>query len=304
MISRDLQLKIEASGFKMKTFRIGHLGEISTEIKELAAQGLLDRDFYDRDLTGFDYDCKNALKDAKSVVIIASPQCKSIAEFEYEGSAVLAVIPPTYIYPGINSKIAGILDEVLTPNGYSWIKPALPLKLLAVRSGLGAYGRNNVCYIPGLGSFIRLNAYITDYEFAEDSWGDVKLMESCSNCSLCVDNCPTAAIDKDRFLIHAQNCITNFNEYETPIPDWINPQWHDSIVGCMKCQGICPHNRKLVDLIDERISFDAKETEMIFDGSSFESLQPETRSKISNAGLESYYSVLPRNIKLLKDKSI
>jgi epoxyqueuosine reductase len=32
----------------------------------------------------------------------------------------------------------------------------LPLKSLAVRSGLAAYGRNNVCYVPGMGSFLEL----------------------------------------------------------------------------------------------------------------------------------------------------
>jgi epoxyqueuosine reductase len=302
MIGIELQKSIEAAGFKMKAFKIEHLEEISAGLEELAAKGLLDRDFYKKDLSSFQYDFKDVLKDAKSVILVASPQCKSIAEFEYEGGTFQAVIPPTYVYPGINSKVKDILEKVLVRNGYSWAKPVLQLKLLAVRSSLGAYGRNNICYVEGFGSFVRLNGYITDYEFEEDSWGEAKVMESCSTCTLCIGSCPTCAIGGDRFLIYAHNCITSFNEYETPIPEWIKPEWHDSIVGCMKCQEVCPQNRRFIGTIEEKIHFDAKETEMILRGNSFENLSQETRNKLSHAGLESYYGVLPRNIRLLMKK--
>ncbi len=301
MINVNLRSEIEGAGFKIKTFRVGHLEEISTEFEKLAAQGLLDEDFYKSSLTDFNYDYKSILPNAKSVMIIASPQCKSLAEFKFEGKDLSAVIPPTYIYPGINSRVVSILDNVLSKNGYSFTKPVLPLKLLAVRSGLGQYGRNNICYIPGLGSFIRLSAFITDYEFEEDSWGDAKAMESCSSCTACIDNCPTGTIDKGRFLIHAENCITNFNEYETPMPEWVRSEWHDSIVGCMKCQAACPHNKKLVDFVDERIFFDEEDTRMILSGVPLNNLPVETKNKITNSGLESYYSVLPRNIRLLEN---
>ncbi|MEA4847954.1 MAG: 4Fe-4S double cluster binding domain-containing protein [Clostridiaceae bacterium] len=299
MISKNLRSEIEAAGFRIKVFKAEHLKEISNGFKMLAEQGILDKDFYENNLADFNYDYKSVLADAKSVMVIASPQHKSIAEFKCNDKTVNAVIPPIYMYPDINSRITGILNNVLAIEGYSFAKPVIPLKLIAVRSGLGRYGRNNVCYMPGLGSFIRLSAYVTDYEFEEDSWGDIKVMESCSNCTACIDNCPAGAIDKRRFLIHAQNCITNFNEYDVPMPEWISPLWHNSIVGCMKCQEACPHNAKLTDLVDERICFDEKETEMILDGSAFDNLPLETRRKISHSGMEEYYNVLPRNIRLL-----
>jgi epoxyqueuosine reductase len=36
------------------------------------------------------------------------------------------------------------------------------LKRLAVRSGLARYGRNNVTYVEGMGSFLELSASLTD----------------------------------------------------------------------------------------------------------------------------------------------
>lgn len=302
MLDEVLYSKIEAAGFKMKIFRAEHLKEIHTVFEQLAAQKLLDKDFYKNNLTDFNFDYEKALENGKSVVMIAAPQCKSVVEFKFEGDTLLEVIPPTYIYPDITSRITGILDEVLAGKGFSYAKAILPLKLLAARSGLGQYGRNNICYISGFGSFIRLFAFITDYEFEEDSWGDMKAMESCGSCTACIDHCPTGAIDRERFLIHAENCITNFNEYDTPIPEWISPQWHDSIIGCMKCQTVCPHNSGLKDLVDERIYFDEKETGMLLGGSTFDSLPAETRKKIIHMGMESYYGVLPRNIRLLINK--
>jgi epoxyqueuosine reductase len=303
MISKNLHSEIEAAGFSIKTFKANHLLEISTEFERLISQGLLDEEFYRNNLTSFNYDYRSIMEDAKFIIVIAAPQYKSLAEFQYKGKTLTATIPPTYKYPAIDSQVISILNNTLVKNNYSLVRAALPLKLLAVRSGLGQYGRNNVCYIPGRGSFNRLLAFITDHEFQEDCWGDVTVMESCKACSACADKCPTGAIDKKQFLIHGQRCLTNFNEYETPIPEWINSDWHDSIVGCMKCQIACPQNNKLLDIVDERLTFDEKETEMILDGSNFSSLPVETQNKISYAGMESYYNVLPRNIRLLLDNN-
>ncbi|HWR62731.1 MAG TPA: 4Fe-4S double cluster binding domain-containing protein [Clostridia bacterium] len=300
MISENLYSEIQAAGLRMKTFRIGHLKEISTDFERLAEQGLLDKDFYRNNLTEFNYECEKELDGAKSVIMIAAPQGISLAEFNHEGRSFTAAIPPTYMYPKVNNLIADILDRTLREKGFSFARAVLPLKLLAVRSGLGRYGRNNVCYVPGLGSFVRLSAYITDCEFEEDSWGGVKAMESCSSCTACMDNCPTGAIVRERFLVHAQNCITNFNEYAEPIPGWISPGWHDSIVGCMKCQAACPHNSKLLGQVEERIRFDREETGLILAGKSFDSLPEATRDKIVHMGMDSYYDVLPRNICLLR----
>lgn len=303
MIEKKLYLEMEAAGLRFRTFKVEHLEEIKEEFKNLAAQGLLDEEFYKANLTNFDFNGSNALKNAKSVIIIAAPQRKSIAEFTHKGKVIEAVLPPTYLHPGISRRIANLLNDVLVENNYNLARPILPLKLLAVRSGLGQYGRNNICYTPGLGSFIRLAAFVTDYDFKEDCWGEAEVMKSCSTCTACVESCPTAAIDRNRFLIHAHNCLTNLNEYETPIPEWVEPHWHDSIVGCMKCQVACPHNGELIDLIDERIHFNEDETNMIVEGKDFDGLPEETKDKISYAGLEVYYKVLPRNLMLLVNQA-
>jgi len=301
MINNALKTKLEDAGFQFRTFKIEHLEEISTVFSDLARQGILDKDFYRDNLTNFNFSCKNIMDNPKSVIVMASPQYKSFVEFRYEGKPYEAVIPPIYRYPEINNRITDTLNSVFTESGFSFTKPVLPLKLLAVKSGLGKYGRNNLCYVPGMGSFVMLNAYITDYEFEEDSWGDVQVLESCESCTACIESCPTGAIANDRFLIRAQKCITNFNEYDVPMPDWIKPDWHNSVIGCMKCQAACPHNSSFIDMVDERIFFNAEESKLVLNGCAFDNLPQEARNKLSNSGLEDYYHVLPRNMRLLMD---
>jgi epoxyqueuosine reductase len=143
-LDKKLFCEFEAAGFKAKAFKARHLEEIKDEFEKLAGQGLLDRAFYDSNLKSFGYDVEGILADAKTVIIVAAPQYKSIAEFDIGGRRLETVIPPTYMYPGVNGKITDILDRTIAVRGFRYTRAALPLKLIAVRSGLGSYGRNNI----------------------------------------------------------------------------------------------------------------------------------------------------------------
>ncbi len=300
MLGEVLSSEMENAGFKMKIFEAGHLDEIRNDFEDLVNNGFLDKDFYRNSLSHFKYEYKNVMENAKYVILVAAPQYKSIVKFKTESGEIPAVIPPTYNYPSIDKRITDILSTFHAKNNCRLARISLPMKLLAVRSGLGQYGRNNICYIPGSGSFNRLLAFITDCCLGEDSWGGISTMKSCEACSACVDSCPTGAVGTGQFLINALKCITNYNEELDPIPGWMDPGCHNAIVGCMKCQSACPHNAGLIDMTDEEIFFDTLETHLILDGAEFGSLPAETRSKISSIGMEPYYSLLPRNINLLK----
>ena len=116
---------------------------------------------------------------------------------------------------------------------------------LAVRSGLAAYGRNNVTYVTGLGSFHRLSAFYSDMPCDGDEWHELRLLDRCVKCRLCHRLCPTGAIARDRFLLHAERCIVFHNEkpWTVPFPAWLDPAWHNCLVGCLLCQAKCPENR-------------------------------------------------------------
>ncbi len=178
----------------------------------------------------------------------------------------------------------------------------IPEKLLAVRSGLGYYGRNNICYVDGMGSFHQPVVFFTDLPCEETNWRESKLMERCNNCSACIRNCPTGAITTERILLHAERCITLYNERPGAFPDWIDPKWHNCILGCLRCQDACPENKAVLGWVEEKGEFSEEETVLILQEKEFARLPSSTLRKLEQLELPEYYrNLLPRNLAVLLD---
>jgi epoxyqueuosine reductase len=215
------------------------------------------------------------------------------------------IVPPTYVHwQETNKQVEGLLTEILGPRGYRVAQATLPVKLLAVRSGLGAYGKNNICYVPGMGSFHRLAAFCSDLSCQEDNWQESQMMESCQNCSACLRNCPTGAITSERFLLHAERCITFHNERggDFPFPAWLDPSWHNCLVGCLYCQRVCPQNKDFLKWVEEGAEFSQEETALLLEGVPSHQLSAATVSKLGQLDLMEYLDALPRNLSALFDR--
>ena len=100
------------------------------------------------------------------------------------------------------------------------------------------------------------------------------------------------------FLLRVEKCLTFHNEHpaDVPFPDWIDPTWHNCLVGCMRCQNVCPANKKVLKWIEPAPSFSEAETKMLVSGKAMDELPEETRKKIEKYDLENYLYVYPRNL--------
>ena len=194
-----------------------------------------------------------------------------------------------------------LLAGTLASKGYYVSRMKLPLKLLAVRSGLGLYGRNNIRYVPGMGSFLQLVGVYSDLPCKKDSWREAQMMERCQQCNACHLKCPTGAIPSDRFLLRADRCIVFHNERagNIPFPTWMNPSWHNCVVGCMHCQKVCPENKDFVQWIEGKAEFSEEETALILEGVSLDQLPTTTVRKLERLDLIEYLDNLPRNLGVL-----
>jgi epoxyqueuosine reductase len=296
--TKVLDEQLEAHGYRGKIVSTAHLKELQKEIETHHKKGLLDEELYDAYLASFDFECHQKLAKARSLIIVSAPQPQIQVTFVREDTSYPVIIPPTYNFSA-DDQVVDLLEAHLGPQGYRLQKVRLPEKLLAVRSGLAQYGKNNITYVKGMGSFHRPVVFISDFPCEADSWGEPKAIGQCEKCSACMKACPTDAIGSDRFLLHAERCLTFHNERANDFPEWLSPSWHNSLVGCMICQQVCPANKDVAKWIDAGAAFDREETALILNAVSDDRLPNETFAKLKKMDMMEYYDVLGRNLRTL-----
>jgi len=280
----------------------GHLAELQREIENRRDQGQFDKEFAQQYLYRFKFTPPEELRAAKSLVVVAMPRPPTKAIFNWNRKKQSFILPPTYTaYDEKRLHVERLVAEAVGKEGYKIATPVLPLKLLATRSGLANYGRNNITYVQGMGSFMRLTAVYSDMPCESESWQEPKMMSRCKDCELCRRACPTGAIASDRFLLHAERCLTYHNEKEAsiPFPEWIKPEWHNCIVGCIRCQAVCPENKPFLSMVGETAEFTEEETKLLLNAANPEKLSADTVAKMKTLSLMDYYKELPRNLGVL-----
>jgi len=297
----DFNNLIEAD-CRFRVVSVIHLLELQKEIEARRGQGQFDEEFAQKYLPTFRFTPPQELRDAQSLIVVAMPRPPTRVIFNWKGRRQSFMLPPTYTaYDEKRLYIEQLVAEAVDKKGFKIATPQLPLKLLATRSGLAEYGRNNITYVEGMGSFMRLTAVLSDMPCRGDSWQEPKMMKRCKDCDLCRKACPTGAISSERFLLHAEKCLTYHNEKEarTPFPAWIKPEWHNCIIGCIRCQAACPENRPFLNMVGETAEFTEEETRLMLEAVPIEHLHERTVAKMKLLSLTDYYRELPRNLGVL-----
>jgi epoxyqueuosine reductase len=110
----------------------------------------------------------------------------------------------------------------------------------AREAGLGWQGRHSILINKEIGSFFFIGILILNIELDYDPPFTGEL---CGECSLCVEACPTGAINDNR-TIDTRRCIANLTiERRGTIPEEIVPHLGKRIYGCDRCQEVCPWNK-------------------------------------------------------------
>jgi epoxyqueuosine reductase len=285
---------LETRRFGGRIVSIEYLDTLKEEIHTLNNTGNLDDIFYRERLTHFQFTIPNSSLGINSIIITSAPQPIQRVSFLYKEKQYNLIIPPTYSHK-TDQIVESLILDVIKSQGFNLYPTRLPLKLLAIHSGLARYGKNNVAYVEEAGSFNRLKAFFSDIPVSEYSWSTYKMLDLCENCNLCLNKCPTGAISPDRFIIRAERCLTFHNERLNRFPDWIEKSWHNCLIGCVKCQLICPANKGVKNWIEDSESFNEQETELLLNGVRHE-LTDTIEKKLQKLDLLEDFNLIPRNL--------
>jgi epoxyqueuosine reductase len=108
----------------------------------------------------------------------------------------------------------------------------------ARRAGLGFYGKNTMLITPRHGSWVVLGALLTEAEIEPSAPLDL----DCGSCRLCIDACPTGALDEPGVL-DTTRCLSYWTQAPHSIPPPYREELGSSVYGCDICQDVCPWNR-------------------------------------------------------------
>jgi epoxyqueuosine reductase len=292
--------KVAEQGWVGRMIPINHLVELQEAIWSRYRQGLLDKVLYEERLSSFSFSSLPHLASACSIIIVAVPTPPMRIFFHWRGQQIPVLIPPTYVnYTTRTENVGDMLSAWLKLDGFQLVTSHLPLKTLAVQSGLASYGRNNICYVPGMGSFLQLVGAFSDLPCNNDPWQEPIALSRCKTCTTCMKLCPTGAITADRFLLHAERCLTYHNEGAADFPSWIRRSWHHCLIGCMRCQTACPENKHVIRWFEDGDEFSEEETTLIVQNVPFDQLPAETVFKIKELEINVYYPLLCRNLSML-----
>ncbi|MFL5983049.1 MAG: tRNA epoxyqueuosine(34) reductase QueG, partial [Gaiellaceae bacterium] len=108
----------------------------------------------------------------------------------------------------------------------------------AARSGVGFYGKNTMLITRKHGSWVVLGTLVTTAAVEPTPALDA----GCGTCTLCIDACPTNALDEPGVL-DATRCLSYWTQAPAPIPAEYREALGAQVYGCDICQDVCPWNR-------------------------------------------------------------
>ncbi|MFL5960837.1 MAG: tRNA epoxyqueuosine(34) reductase QueG [Gaiellaceae bacterium] len=108
----------------------------------------------------------------------------------------------------------------------------------AARSGVGFYGKNTLLITRRHGSWAVLGTLVTDVELEPSP----RLELDCGDCRLCIDACPTGALDEPGTL-DSTRCLSYWTQAPAAPPAEYRAALGAQVYGCDICQDVCPWNR-------------------------------------------------------------
>ena len=187
--------------------------------------------------------------------------------------------------------LAGVIEKKYPGSKTRICVDSAPIleRSLACLGGIGFIGKNNMLIIPDYGSFFFLAEILTTAPI--DFPGSEPMENGCGSCTLCVDACPTGALEKP-FSLDASKCLSYLTiETKGEVQRELGEKMGDCFFGCDQCQEACPFNE---GKSSAEISLPPTDEILLMEDADFK--ERFGRTAIARAGLEK----LKSNIRAIK----
>lgn len=117
---------------------------------------------------------------------------------------------------------------------------------VAERAGLGYSAKNGFILNENLGTWTYLGEMLVNLPFEPDT----PVVDSCYDCTICIDKCPTGALVGNGQL-DSKKCISFLTQTKGMIADEYRYKIGNRLYGCDTCQQVCPKNKGINVLQDD-----------------------------------------------------
>jgi len=118
-------------------------------------------------------------------------------------------------------------------------KSIIPLKLAAVRAGLGWQGKHSLLLTRKYGSFLALGGILTNAVLEHNR---EEKPDRCGTCAKCREACPVSALEVP-YVLDRERCLSNLLMSDH-LPEKVKHLIENRVVDCEVCQEACPWNKK------------------------------------------------------------
>jgi len=161
-------------GWSARVVDAGRLSDLRARVAAVLDSGDLPEETAARLADDVAFALPDGLEAARSVIVGAVARPLTQATLIVGDAEHTVSVPPHYAsYFTIPDGLAEAAGAAFAPFGHRAVRFEPPLKTLAVCASLARYGRNNIAYVPGLGSYLMLAACATDAPSPDDAtWAE------------------------------------------------------------------------------------------------------------------------------------
>ncbi|MCK5762133.1 MAG: tRNA epoxyqueuosine(34) reductase QueG [Candidatus Izimaplasma sp.] len=109
-------------------------------------------------------------------------------------------------------------------------------KQAASLANIGYIGKNQLLINPKFGSYLNLATILIDIDISKN----MVISDDCGDCTLCIDACPSNALDNG---FDRSKCISDISQKKNILNMKEISYFKKVIYGCDICQQVCPKNK-------------------------------------------------------------